>query len=120
MAALTHRFHDRYVAAYGSTIGGPIELVSFRARVTSPVAGEVGALDAVHSGSPVASATRAAYFPELGGWVDTPVMGRAAIPASGLPGPVIIEEPDSTTVVPAGWSASLGPADVIALEAAVG
>src|SRR5439155_951053 len=41
VAGLRDRFHERYVAAYGSTIGGPIELVSFRARVTSPVAGPI-------------------------------------------------------------------------------
>jgi len=45
-------------------------------------------------------ATRRAYFPELGGYVDTPVFERAALGAGEVVGgPAIIEEAEATTVL---------------------
>lgn len=42
-------------------------------------------------------------------WIDTPVVKRANLRTGmpALPGPVIVEERESTTVVPPGWSVSL-------------
>ncbi|MEM4288309.1 MAG: hypothetical protein QXV97_05830 [Candidatus Caldarchaeum sp.] len=47
------------------------------------------------------TAERKAHFGE---WLDTPVYSRELLPAGfSLEGPAIIEEYDSTTVVPPGW-----------------
>jgi N-methylhydantoinase A len=44
--------------------------------------------------------SRKAYFPELGGYVDTPVYDRYGLPpGSGFDGPAIIEERESTVIV---------------------
>ena len=44
--------------------------------------------------------TRPAYFEESGGFVDTPVYGRARLPAEEpIRGPAIVEQADTTTVV---------------------
>ncbi len=44
---------------------------------------------------------RPAYFPETGGYTDCPVYDRYALRAGdGLDGPVIIEERESTVVIP--------------------
>jgi len=46
---------------------------------------------------------RPAYFPEAGGYVETPVFNRyELIPGQVVPGPAIIEEWESTTVIPPG------------------
>jgi 5-oxoprolinase (ATP-hydrolysing) len=43
---------------------------------------------------------RKAYFPEAGGFVDTPVFARDGLrPGNGVEGPAIVEERESTTVI---------------------
>ena len=50
-----------------------------------------------------AKAHRRAWFGEAGGWMETPVYERyALVPGDALEGPVIVEERESTTVVPPG------------------
>ena len=43
---------------------------------------------------------RRAYFGQEWGWLETPVVGRDAVPLTAQPGPLIVEEYDATTVVP--------------------
>ena len=52
------------------------------------------------------SGMRRAYFGPEHGWVDATVMNRADLGPDARPGPLIIEEYDSTTVVRPGWQAS--------------
>lgn len=52
---------------------------------------------------------REVHFDQLGGRVTTPIIARADLAGGARPGPLIIEEYDSTTVVPPGWSAALDP-----------
>jgi N-methylhydantoinase A len=47
---------------------------------------------------------RKAYFGPESGVLPTPILRRAAIPANPLPGPVIIQDMDTTCVVPPGSS----------------
>ena len=51
-------------------------------------------------------ATRRAWFPEEG-WIDTPVLDRAALAAAPRPGPLIVQEYDATCLVPHGTGASV-------------
>jgi len=48
---------------------------------------------------------RRAYFGARHGWLATPVMARADLPGKTVPGPVIVEEYDTTVVVRPGWTA---------------
>jgi N-methylhydantoinase A len=50
-------------------------------------------------------AARRAYFGPEHGWIETSVAGRAELGQDLRPGPLIIEEYDSTTVVRPGWCA---------------
>ena len=50
---------------------------------------------------------RKAYYGPKAGWQTTPVIGRSELAGSTLAGPLIVEEYDSTTVVPPGYRASL-------------
>jgi N-methylhydantoinase A len=63
---------------------------------------------------------RRAYFGEEHGWLDTPVMGRAALGKTPEAGPLIVEEYDSTTVVRPGWTASLDGWNNIVLVSGAG
>jgi N-methylhydantoinase A len=48
---------------------------------------------------------RPAYFGEVFGLRETPVVRRAALPQDARPGPLVIEDHDATTVVPPDYSA---------------
>ncbi|MBI4636767.1 MAG: hydantoinase B/oxoprolinase family protein [Candidatus Rokubacteria bacterium] len=50
---------------------------------------------------------RNAYFGPAVGWRAAPVVTRGEIPADGLPGPAIVEELDTTVLVPVGCVARL-------------
>ena len=61
-------------------------------------------------------ASRPVYFGPNRGWADTPVVSRPSLAGRSEPGPLIIEEYDSTTVVPPIWTASVDDASNIILE----
>lgn len=63
-----------------------------------------------------ASSSRPVYFGPNRGWVDTSVVSRPDLAGRTEPGPLIIEEYDSTTVVPPTWAASVDDASNIILE----
>ena len=47
---------------------------------------------------------RQVFFAESGGYVDCPIYDRYALPAgAGFPGPAVVEEFDSTTIVHPGF-----------------
>ena len=99
---------DRFVAEHHRTYGyadaqAPIEVVSVRAAVTHPA----GTSRWHHSWSesrderPVSS--RPAYFGTDHGWCETPIHHTRSSVAVAV-GPLIVEEADTTVVVPPGWS----------------
>ncbi|MBX6351677.1 MAG: hypothetical protein IRZ11_09260, partial [Clostridia bacterium] len=77
-----------------------------RAGGAREAAGEAGAeRKAAQDGAAAArKGDRPAYFPETG-FVPTPVYDRYRLAAGDrIPGPLIVEEREATTVVPPGWS----------------
>ena len=50
---------------------------------------------------------RKAYFGNNKKFIDTPIISRKDIYKKPLQGPLIIEEYDSTVVVPPGWKAGI-------------
>ena len=62
------------------------------------------------------SSLRQCYFGPEHGWIRTPVMNRSDLAGESFPGPAIIQEDDSSTVLKPGWTASLGDWSHIVLE----
>ena len=62
-------------------------------------------------------AGRRVYFGPRHGWLATPVVGRSALNSGAIRGPLIVEEYDSTTVVPPAWRAAAAGHGCMALEA---
>lgn len=61
--------------------------------------------------------SRRVYFRETGGFVDCPVYDRYALrDADRVPGPAVIEEPDSTTVVHPGYTADVAHHGILLLR----
>jgi len=51
--------------------------------------------------------TRRAFFGPEHGWLPTPVIARSDLAGNPRPGPLIVEEYDTTTIVRPGWTARL-------------
>jgi N-methylhydantoinase A len=107
LAALRARFDDVYAARYGySAPDQPVEVVTWKLsavtgtpKIDLPRASPARSREARRG-------ERSAYFPERGGFVPTPVFDRYALePGRVLNGPAIVEERESTTVLPPGVSA---------------
>jgi N-methylhydantoinase A/oxoprolinase/acetone carboxylase beta subunit len=108
---ITASFEAAYRLLYSRTpMGVPLEALNWRAVVSGPAPDLTitGGLAAGTAATPTAKKHRAAYFPEAGGYVDTPVYDRYGLePGSRLAGPVIVEERESTTVVGPGARVSV-------------
>ena len=102
-------FDEIYAARYGyAQPAEPVEVVTWR---LSAIGGAPRVTLAKAATSPVAGALkgrRRAYFPEAGGWVDCPIYDRYKL-AAGLQiaGPAIVEERESTSVLPPGAVATV-------------
>ncbi|GII01823.1 hydantoinase/oxoprolinase family protein [Planobispora takensis] len=105
-ADLAGRFSARYEQVYGIAQRGPVEVVGYRVRVTLPAARRTEPPPAAPAGiGAPGTARRTAYFAEAGGYVEVPVFTRASLRETD--GPAIVEDPESTIVVPPGWRAVL-------------
>jgi N-methylhydantoinase A len=110
VAELLARFTAVHEQTYGfANTGSPVQAVTFRVQAT-------GEIDARPTASPVVAArpegdqphSREVYLPELGGFHDCPVHDRAALaPGSVVHGPAVIEQPDTTTLIPPGARADV-------------
>lgn len=117
IAALEAAFHAEHARTYGhSSPGDPVDLINIRVLATTEPPGKEGLAEQLKNaqagGPPLAN--RSAYF--AGGLVDTPVVSRAAL-AQGLRGPFIVEEFDSTCIVPPGAHAVLDAYGNIVIDA---
>ena len=65
-----------------------------------------------------AAGQRDVYFGPNRGWASAPVITRQSLPSDPSEGPLIVEEYDSTTVVPPGWTAATDQWSNILLEKA--
>jgi N-methylhydantoinase A len=103
-------FGARYVDAYGIPPRGAAELVGVRVRVVQPVPKPQQVAEALVAGDGEAArtGTRAVHFDAGRGSVDVPVLAWAAMaPGATRPGPVLVEGPDTTVVVPPAWTVTL-------------
>jgi N-methylhydantoinase A len=104
--ALAEAFNSAYAQRYGySSPNEPIEVTTWKLSASGSGSGVL--LPRCAPASRVEPrACRLAYVPERGGFVETPVYGRYSLGAgAALRGPAIVEERESTTVLPPGWTA---------------
>ncbi len=128
---LAARFFAKYKQVYGIAQRGPVEVVSYRVRLTQRAAAppsvppsvppsardDAGAGPGGRTGGE--GRARLAWFPESGGFTTTPVLTRDHLrgaPGRATYGPAIIEDAEATIVVPPGWTAALSPAGAVILE----
>jgi N-methylhydantoinase A len=118
LARLAEQFHREHEHTYGYAIRDErVELVAFklRARGHRSNAVEVPWRNLADTRA-VRRSDRNVYFGKGIGEVPAPVIGRADLREQPSPGPLVIEEYDSTVVVPPGWSAHRNAIGFIILE----
>ena len=107
--SLFRAFHERHTEDYGYTLPEDLaELEIVNARVAAEARATTGAeprFGANGTGNPAPSGRRK-MFDEAEGWVEAPVYQRTALPDGfEIPGPAIIEQLDSTTLLVPGSQA---------------
>ncbi|MFB6155079.1 MAG: hydantoinase/oxoprolinase family protein [Haloferacaceae archaeon] len=110
---VVERFHEAHDRTYGYRMDEPVELVTLRA--TAAVTRDPPAMRYAAAGDPDRG-TREAHFD--GEYRETPVYGREALPAGEtVPGPAVLEQAESTVVVPPSWTGTVLADGTVALVA---
>ncbi|NBB47862.1 hydantoinase/oxoprolinase family protein [Rhizobium sp. CRIBSB] len=100
IAAMRKSFEDEHVRTYGHALTGkPISFVTLRV-LGAIAAPSTGSLSLNRAASPGTGTNRSVYFGSEHGLHDTAVVGRHELDDAPLPGPLVIEEYEGTTVVP--------------------
>jgi N-methylhydantoinase A len=106
LARLASTFHARHRQVYGhDNPREAVQIVTLRLTATGHLPAISLAAETTDPGQPLPA--RPVWFP-LGGEVMCPVRTRGQLRQEGsMAGPVIIEEVDTTVVVPPGWTATV-------------
>jgi N-methylhydantoinase A len=121
-AAVAARLRDAFQAEHERIYGyrserERVQIIGLRCvgRGLSPHRMLPDRLDVQRRGAP-AETTRRCFFGAERGWIETAVVSRMSLAGRHVHGPAIIEEDDSTTVLNAGWSATLDARSNIVME----
>ena len=102
-AELRGAFDREYAATYGYSSDEPLELVNVRVVATGRREHRLDFRNVRIVGTrDTAARRRAVHWARGAPPIATPVIGRAAIGRDPMPGPLVVEEYDSTVVVPPG------------------
>ncbi len=119
--AVGERFRSLHASVHGFAADArePLELVSLRLRAVGLRDPATWALPTVGAEAPRPRGTRRAYFEEVGGWTECAVYDRSSLrPGDAVPGGAIVEQPDTTIVVPPRWTATADGLGNLVLEGA--
>lgn len=106
-SAITEEFTAEHVRTYGhGAAEEPLELVNVRI-IASTSHSHLRPTQLVTTDVARAAADRVVYFGAATGAVSAAIIGRDDLDATPQPGPLIVEEYDSTTIVPPGTAAHL-------------
>jgi N-methylhydantoinase A len=114
---------DAFLSLYRQTYGyadasAPIEATEWFVEASVPVPGNTDGRPS-DPGAPTRDARRA-WFPETGA-VEVAVLNRAALLRDGpVAGPLLVEDPETTTVVPPGALARVLPSHDLVVETGTG
>jgi N-methylhydantoinase A len=111
-AAIERGFRDLYFELFKVRPADPVEFVNLGVRVVG-MASKPQIMRTPRGDTKPARAlksARKAYFAETSGFVDTQVYDRTALQhGDTIQGPAILEEPDSTTICPPGYTVEVDP-----------
>ena len=104
LAALRARFEDEHERLYGvrGQPGSPVEIRAVRLAALGVAPDGAVSIAAEEPQGNWPAGTRAVYVD--GARVEAPVRARASIGVALEPGPLLVDEYDTTVVVPPGWA----------------
>ncbi|MDA0262727.1 MAG: hydantoinase/oxoprolinase family protein [Chloroflexi bacterium] len=117
--AVIGAFEEEHEKSFGySSPDSGYQLVNVRviARGLPEVARMPERLELPKSSNGAGDSLRNVYFGPNKGWSSAPVVDRQALAGNTTQGPLIVQEYDSTTVVPPGWNATTDRWSNIVLE----
>ncbi len=115
--ALELAFAGEHRRTYGhGAEDDPMDLVNIKVTARGDSGRARRYQDEVLAASPRPLPTRPAYFGPEHGLLDTPVLTRGDLATGPVTGPAIVEEYDSTCIVPPGCRLSLGAAGSMIIE----
>ncbi|MBI2204491.1 MAG: hydantoinase/oxoprolinase family protein [Candidatus Rokubacteria bacterium] len=108
LARVRRAFDEIYAARYGYATGTePVEVVTWKLSAVAGAPRVALPKAAAGTGDPI-KGRRRAYFPEMRSYIDCPVYDRYVLGAGmKVSGPAIVEERESTTVLPPGVTATV-------------
>jgi N-methylhydantoinase A len=110
------RFHVEHERTYGFRSDDPVVVWNLRLEARVPSERPPTRFNAAGEAR---ECRRRAYFGPALGWLDTPVLSsRSGLVAGPVEGPLIVEEYDTTIVVPPGFRVRLENRDDVVIEAA--
>ena len=120
LTRLMDLFHEKHLHLFGhSSPDSEVEFMTLTVAAIGPMARmdmreiEAGTEDA----SPAFKGTRLVYFEESGGYVDCATYERARLRANNrIVGPAIVEQMDTTTVLPPGETAKVDKHGTLIME----
>ena len=103
-ASLVDQFEERYEGRYGAGSGyqaAGVTTSTVSVSVTAPQSRDVSTHTLLAAGGPsLPESERAVFWPEVGEFVDTPILdGSRFAPGGWISGPAIIEYPDTSVAV---------------------
>src|SRR6476469_2325429 len=103
------RFHAEHERAYNyRRDGSPVEIYRLSLRAVGVTPKPQLRRHELNGAAATAAASRPVHFDSSGAAVETPLYVRSDLPAGArIEGPAIIDQLDSTTVVPPGWRAEV-------------
>jgi N-methylhydantoinase A/oxoprolinase/acetone carboxylase beta subunit len=109
LARVRAAFDEIYAARYGyANAAEPVETVTWKLSAIGGAPRVTLAKASAESRDGALKGHRRAWFPETGGWTDCPLYDRYALaPGMLLAGPAIVEERESTSVLPPGTRATV-------------
>jgi len=109
--ALERNFHARHEQLFSYRSSEPVALVNLRLKVISAGSSlsfsSIGRAFLDGTKEPSAERWREAYFGTARGLLRTRILNRGDLRNKRVEGPLVVEEFDSTVVVPPGWTAEL-------------
>ncbi len=120
VAEIARQFHEAHARRYGhSSEENPLELVNLRLSVTvndgQPSGNGHGGSTRRLNGNMTPGSTRDVHFADIAETLRTDVVSREDL-REGLPGPLLVQEYDTTIVVPPGWRAWLDSTQDVIIE----